>query len=452
MANLDMYSSHLRVYGAVVHQAEEFWDQLALHLPVTRGSRVHKLIELVHQTLLQGIADLDQVAIQADEALRTVERSANDLKDQFDRSFTERGWSGLSNAPSIRSSLTETGYFDKAKRQARRVRENALQVQYSYRTLLEGITRAFDERRVRGTDVVQRVGIGLAVIVAVFTFLPEAVNAILTRLPGHRALILPSVAGTVLFVLLGLLVLLWGWRLSVLGSWSFRRHHRQIRAFLAECATERLTRLRNAGWKRVAEKLNDDPAVEGAAWDEFFAEWDRRDRALARQCAEILDVLAYDEVYRPSWSDRPPRVKDLARQVERWALKAVPGQRAAPPVLAAPRAAPDLPLSLLPDAGARAAVDRQRADGSRHRVGHRLQVHDQQPVRWPPPEARPDRGLGQAPDRAVGIPPVLSTPLRRGARRGRPEGRHDQRGLRGDDAADGRAGGSTVLSARWIDR
>lgn len=34
-------------------------------------------------------------------------------------------------------------------------------------------------------------------------------------------------------------------------------------------------------------------------------------------------MLAYKEAYRPGWSDRSPRVKDLAKQVERWALKAV---------------------------------------------------------------------------------------------------------------------------------
>ncbi|MGH8895597.1 MAG: hypothetical protein ACRDZ4_00920 [Egibacteraceae bacterium] len=180
--NLEIHTSHLRVYKAVTRQAEEFWNQLALYLPVARGSRVHKLIELVHQTLLQGIADLDQIAILANEEGRKIERAANDLKDQCNHTFTERSPQALSKAPSIRSSLTETGYFDKAARQAGGVRQDAEQVQRSYETLLNGIGRAFDERRVRGTDVLQRVGFALAILVGVFVFLPEVLNAAFSRL------------------------------------------------------------------------------------------------------------------------------------------------------------------------------------------------------------------------------------------------------------------------------
>ncbi|MGH8896408.1 MAG: hypothetical protein ACRDZ4_05135 [Egibacteraceae bacterium] len=68
----------------------------------------------------------------------------------------------------------------------------------------------------------------------------------------------------------------------------------------------------------------DDPSKnEGSAWNEFFTQWDKRDYELARQCAELLDELARFEVSESTWSDRTPRLRDLTRQVERWALKAL---------------------------------------------------------------------------------------------------------------------------------
>ncbi|MGH8896411.1 MAG: hypothetical protein ACRDZ4_05150 [Egibacteraceae bacterium] len=326
VTSLDIYASHLQVYEAVVHQAEEFWDQLALYLPVTRGrrlSRVHRLIELVHNTLLQGIAELDQVAIQANKAKRTVERSANALKDQFDQKFTERPLPVLAEAPPISYSLTKTGYFDKAARQAERVHKDAEQVQRSYKTLLDGITLAFDERRVRGTDVLQHVGITLAILVVVFGFIPEALNAMFTTGWDRAQLVLIGRFGAAGFVLSGLLVFWWVRRLSTLGSQRFRRSHNQLRLFLADCATERLTRLRDDGWERVRTTLDGQPADEERAWDKFFAEWDGRDRALARQCAKILDALDRDGGARSGRSRQRSRLSDLASRVERWSLRAL---------------------------------------------------------------------------------------------------------------------------------
>ncbi|MGH8895594.1 MAG: hypothetical protein ACRDZ4_00905 [Egibacteraceae bacterium] len=326
--DLDVYGSHLKVYKAVAAQADVFWDQLALHLPVARGSRVHKLIELVHQTLLQGIADLDQAAILTNEALRRVERSATDLTDQFDRTFTERELPderSIRYRQSIRSSLTDTGYIDDATREANRVVKNAEQVQRSYITLLEGIAHAFDERRVRGTDVLDNVGFALAVLVVVFSFFPEALNAIFANegFPYHT-LVLLSIGGAVSLLLAGLFVLLRRLQLSTLGTKRFRKSHEQLREFLADCATDRLTRLRAAGWKRVQETLDHPSMDERRAWDRFIDEWNKRDYTLARQCARLLDELAHDKIYdnyyKSIWN-LSPSLKDLARQVERWASK-----------------------------------------------------------------------------------------------------------------------------------
>ncbi|MGH8884073.1 MAG: hypothetical protein ACRDYX_02635, partial [Egibacteraceae bacterium] len=318
VTSLDIYASHLRVYEAVVHEAEELWDQLALYLPMKKGRHVHPLIELVHQTLLQGIADLDQVAIQTKEREWRVERSASDLKDRFGRTFTERPLTCLPGADPISVSLIKTGYFEKAALLAKRVLSHAAQVQSSYRTLLNGITRAFDEQRVRGIDVLQHVGLVLAVLVVVFGFVPEALNVIFDWWDPTLLALLTTV-GIVGFGILGSMVLWRMRRLRTLGSARFRPHHKQLQEFLASCATDRLTRFREDGWKRVRATLDEPSKNEGSAWNEFFAEWDKRDYELAHQCAELLDELVRFEVSESAWSDRTPRLGDLARQVERWA-------------------------------------------------------------------------------------------------------------------------------------
>ncbi|MGH8932782.1 MAG: hypothetical protein ACRDZO_19720 [Egibacteraceae bacterium] len=151
MTSLNIYDCHLNVYKAVVNQADLLWDQLALHLAVAKGRkarRVHRLIELIHQTLLQGIADLDQVTIEAAEVEQKVKSAMAELRDKFDR-FTERAveWPyKAGDERPMRKSLTETGGFDAALREAKRVRNLGEQVQQSYRTLLDGMSRVFDEQ------------------------------------------------------------------------------------------------------------------------------------------------------------------------------------------------------------------------------------------------------------------------------------------------------------------
>ncbi|MGH8884080.1 MAG: hypothetical protein ACRDYX_02670 [Egibacteraceae bacterium] len=332
---LEVQISHLEVYEAVAAQADVFWDQLALYLPHWRRLiRVHKVIELVHQTLLQGIADLDQVAILANKALQDAEQSATDLKDRFDEKLTERL---LPEAQSVGLSLIQTGYLDDATRKAKLVVKQAEQVQHSYKALLEGIALAFDERRVRGTDVLEHVGFALALLVVVFSFLPEALNAIFAvsidpqssnpNVPVNRnRLNNLTVVGIAGLVLAGLWVLLRRWQLGILGSRRFRKRHKQLREFLTDCKTDRLTRLREEGWERVQKTLDHRSRDEERAWDRFIDEWDKRDYMLARQCAELFDELAHDEIYdkyyTPLWS-LTPALKNLARRVERWALKSL---------------------------------------------------------------------------------------------------------------------------------
>jgi hypothetical protein len=169
--------------------------------------------------------------------------------------------------------------------------------------------------------VLQRVGLALAVVLGGFALLAELLGILLSTWPRGRVIGLSWITGTML-ILAGIGLFLWVRHLSTLVSRRFSQQYRELRAFLANCATERLTRLRNAGWTRVRATLDSAPLDEGRAWDEVFAEWDKLDHALARQCAEIVDALTRARGPEPAWK-RPPSLADLADQVDRWAMKAM---------------------------------------------------------------------------------------------------------------------------------
>jgi hypothetical protein len=94
-----------------------------LFLPVAKGielSKTHRLIELVHQILLQGIADLEDEAANAEHTLERIQAVEDALLARFDRKFTERPVPGHVK---IRDSPVEAGYFGKARRAAHSVHE-----------------------------------------------------------------------------------------------------------------------------------------------------------------------------------------------------------------------------------------------------------------------------------------------------------------------------------------
>ncbi len=333
--SLDIYNSHLNVYKAVVDQADVLWDQLALHLPLAKGIRVHRSIELIHQTLLQGIADLDQVTIEATEVNRKIELAMDELRDTFDR-FTERAverpYQAGDERP-IRTSLTETGGFDTALREAKRVHDLGEQVQRSYHTLLDGMSRVFDEQRVRGTDVLQYAGFLFAIFLGLAVPIAEAINVVFDSWkhssPPGQLFSVPlgwivdfiGLGGMVWLFALGVLLFLLVRRMSTLGTRPFRRRHQQLRVFLASCATDRLTRLRHDSWQRVRDAL-DAGKDEEAVWKSYFDEWNKIDRDLARQCAKLVDKLARRKNPQVSQND-PSEVRELVNKVERWALTAL---------------------------------------------------------------------------------------------------------------------------------
>ncbi|MGH8932781.1 MAG: hypothetical protein ACRDZO_19715 [Egibacteraceae bacterium] len=111
-------------------------------------------------------------------------------------------------------------------------------------------------------------------------------------------------------------------RLSTLGTRRFRRRHRQLRVFLASCATDRLARLRGDSWETARKALGKGGDAK-QTWDKYFEEWNTRDLHLARACAKRVDKFAGIKAPQPIWRNRPSGVRELSKKVERWALTAL---------------------------------------------------------------------------------------------------------------------------------
>ena len=154
--------NHLRIYQGVAEQAGTLWDALARLLPDARGHRlemVHRSIETLHQTLLQGVAELDQLVRSIDGALSQIETTADEITDRFDRELSQPSHQQMA---ALRESL-RGGYIDRLRRYVGEASGTAGRVTDSYRMLLDTIGLAFDERRVREGDRMQKASMWLAV-------------------------------------------------------------------------------------------------------------------------------------------------------------------------------------------------------------------------------------------------------------------------------------------------
>jgi hypothetical protein len=330
VSDIDMYRSQLILYEKVAAQGSALWDQVALFLPVARGhqlSRVHRTIELIHQVLLQGIADLEAEAANAQHAIERIEVVAYDLTNRFDRGFTEVP---VSDRATLRNSLVEAGYFDKARRDARSVYEQSRQVRATYRALLDSITYAFDERRARETDVLQSVALAFAIVLGVVSswneFLARYINSWRT---GWWV----SLGG---IGIVGVVVAIWFVRriFSRLTSNKFKKHFEdELQKLLTAYSSDRLDRLRAADRRNalkvlvedeeeskvvgqiVTKKHNDVLKIQAEKWREL-------DQRLAMDTAKFLDGL--ESPFRDDeWDHELQDIGELRDRVQAWALRAL---------------------------------------------------------------------------------------------------------------------------------
>lgn len=282
--------NHLRIYHGVAEQAGTLWDALARLLPDARSERleiVHRSIEMIHQTLLQGVAELDQLSRSIDGALSHIEATADEITDRFDR---ELAVPLHDRAAALRESL-RGAYIDRLRRYVGEASGSAKRVTDSYRMLLDTIGLAFDERRVREGDRMQKASTWLAVAFGILGLSGVA----------QATLPLPAINGVLVW---GVQIFLWAVTSAVVAasvyqfrklrsagrvaSHAFERGYRVVRGFLADVSTDRLDAFQRgqgspggnpqtqAGWQALDEELSMEFIRAWAVADEAEAA-ERRD-------------------------------------------------------------------------------------------------------------------------------------------------------------------------------
>jgi len=180
-ADMEISRNHLQVYNAVAERAGFLLDALTTHLPIRRPiklDRAHRYVELLHQTLLQAVADLGHVAAIIRSRASGIRETADELRDSFDARLTERSpWVEQGCTNGLRVALTETGLFEAAQRHGQDNLTEAERVKTSYDDLMQAIGSAFDERRVREFDQIQKASALLAAGLAT-TAVASAVDAL----------------------------------------------------------------------------------------------------------------------------------------------------------------------------------------------------------------------------------------------------------------------------------
>jgi hypothetical protein len=276
--------NHLRIYQGVAEQAGTLWDALARLLPDARKDRlekVHRSIETIHQTLLQGVAELDQLGRDINGALSHIGTTADEITDRFDRELAQPS---QEQKAALRESL-RGGYIDRLRRYVNEASGTAIRVTDSYRMLLDTIGLAFDERRVREGDRLQKASMWIAVAfgvlglsgVAQATLPLPAINGLLVWLVQISLWVVTSAAlGAIAYQF---------YKLRGVGqvtSRAFEERYKVVRGFLAEVSTDHLDRFRReqfpvddlereVNWQELDHKLT----------KEFICAWASADQAEA---------------------------------------------------------------------------------------------------------------------------------------------------------------------------
>jgi hypothetical protein len=308
-SRMQTMENHLLIYQGAAEQAGTLWDALARLLPDARSSgwelarlvrsipkrrsdpearegprleMVHRSIEMIHQTLLQGVADLDQLVRNIDGAQSQIDSTADEVADRFDRELyhTSLPAEGMPLRDSLRG-----GYIDRLRRRVREASSAAARVTDSYRTLLDTIGMAFDERRVREGDRLQRASVWLAAAFGLLG-LSGVAQATLPVSPTMTPLevdflqgILWSVTG---IVVLALLVQLRN--LPDMGRVATRRFeqpYREVRRFLAKASTDHLDQFRRqqkSNGRRDTKRTAPWRALDMQLCQDFIAVWETADR------------------------------------------------------------------------------------------------------------------------------------------------------------------------------
>jgi hypothetical protein len=333
LRELEVWRTHLRVYDAVATKGSFLWDALSTHLPMRRGrtlAKAHKAVELFHQFLLQGISDMAQLTKLARDSRARINELANLLSEQYDDALTER--LVHDRADGLRTALVETGLITRAKESADETVELAVRAQTQYTDLLATISSAFDERRVRESDALQKASLLLGVAVAGFGIVtvldatismkpPEdtgTIFAFLNHFKGalvHGAAGVTLVAGLALILVVGL-SLRWLIRLGTLGSPQLRQLYDGGRR-----SVWRLWRRpdRSEGMWRFLKDSSSESLRAFTEADPDRAAWAGYDATLANRFARLWDAAT--TMTRAGRSDHVRRdITALSATIEQWGL------------------------------------------------------------------------------------------------------------------------------------
>ncbi|MEJ2862423.1 hypothetical protein [Actinomycetospora flava] len=319
---LDIDDGFAGIYEAVVYRASELWDQLALRLPLLRGRELddlHQLIELVHLTLLQGLADLGYLKAKVSREAALLESANDDDIDRLTQSFVGSEMPELGRG--LGESLRSGGYVRPIHRWARDVEVSATSALEHFTSLLDAISKAFDERRVRETDRIGSYGVVVALVLGFVGFAAETWGAVVD---------VPDVDAVPILSFIGLIAIatalgrwIWARWFRTLGSLTvsdyFRTAYPPVSDYLQLCRTERIARLDEVEMARQQDDLDDPETDDLASYTEYHRRWHEIDLRLARQYAGVVDRL--QEI--PSRSEREDGLGGVRAAVELWAVHAL---------------------------------------------------------------------------------------------------------------------------------
>lgn len=325
--DLQILRNHLDVYDRVVDHGAFLWDGLSTHLVTQRRfmRQVHHVVELLHQILLQGIGDLAHLSNRTRDCEARVEDAADQLRTAYDDELTEHH---PEQTDGLRGALARTGLFEKVKQDSNQTLLEATRVKAIYDDLLRAIGYAFDERRVREADVLQRLSGALGVVLAlsgivtVFDATLDLKPSIFDSRPSifggpgwlpTSAVVLSWAVGGVLLITFFMVIR--GWRHSgQLGSSHFRRQY--------SGRWWRLPRRHHGVWRLLKDISTDRLDRIQAEQDTGKPTWAESDENLTSRFATLWDCAsAMGDIPRRNWIRRD--IKAQARRIEQWGVQSL---------------------------------------------------------------------------------------------------------------------------------
>jgi len=322
----DMINTRADSYRSVADSGSELWSNLSSYFPTARGwrlNRAHEQADLIHQVLLQGIAELQFLDSEVSELDERLAKASAKLVESFDSGFEEKPIEGRRH---IRPSVRRGGYVANTRRYIKDAGERTHRAQESYKRLLQGVSQAFDERRVRLTDKVPVLALATAFALAVVPIFAEVWAAFLA---GHEhgawreAWVPILIAG---LTLAGIAVVALIWYIffrfgSLRVSRDFRSRYKKLHSFLSTCTSEILEAADRDSRTESAEFAWHPDRSARDTWSGYYSSWDAMDVKLSEECARQLDALR--GVPKRRRRSKTRELERLRRRVEQWALVSI---------------------------------------------------------------------------------------------------------------------------------